>query len=120
MAFSFSSIGHALAAGLHDVWTGMKAVESFVAKADTPANQQVIEGLTSLIPVIGPQAATVERGVFAIAGQAAAILTNITNSGEQKLLDAGFDAMVIADFKALIAAVPSMVSTAKAAPVTPK
>lgn len=110
MAFSFSSIGHALASGLHDVYTGAKAVEQFVAKIATPKNEAEVEALTSLIPGIGTQAAAVERGVFAVAGQLAAILTNVTNGGEQKLLDAGFDASVIADFKALIASVPGLVN----------
>jgi len=111
MSFSFSSVGHAFAAGLHDVYTGAKAVESFIAKVATPANQAEIEALTSLIPSVGPQAAAIERGVFAIAGQLSGILTNVTNGGEQKLLDAGFDAAVIADFKALIGSIPSLVTT---------
>ena len=118
MAFTIRSIGHGLAIGLHDFYVGIKAVEGFIAKNNTPQNQAIVEGLTSLIPVFGPEAQTVERALFAIAGQTASILTNVSAGGERKLLDAGFDAAVIADFKALIEAVPGLVKgTATTLPV---
>lgn len=117
MAFSFSSIGHALATGIHDFYTGIIAVEGFVAKINTPANQATVEALTALIPVVGPQAVTVERGVFAVAGEVAAILTNVTNGGEQALLNAGFDQTIINDFKSLVSSIPGLFPTT-AAPVS--
>lgn len=118
MSFSFSSIGHALATGLHDFYKGIVAVESFITKVDTPANQALVESLTNLVPVVGPQAVQVERGVFAVAGELASILTNVSSNGEAALVNAGFDATVIADFKALIQSVPGLF-TIVPTPVTP-
>ena len=56
-----------------------------------------------------------ERGVFAVAGEAASILHALDGTGPQKLRDAGFDEQVIADFEALIASVPGLVK-----PTAPK
>jgi hypothetical protein len=118
MSFSFSSIGHAIASGLNDAYTGMKAVSSFIDKVATPTNQAEIEALTALIPSVGPEAVTIERAVFAVAGEVAAVLNDVTNGGEQKLLDAGFDATVIADFKTLIASIPGLFTATSTATTT--
>lgn len=110
MGFSFKSIGHALATGLSDAYKGATAVEKFIAKVATPGNEAEVEALTALIPTVGPEAATIERGVFAVAGEVGSLLSDITGAGEKALLGAGFDASIIADFKALIAGVPGLVT----------
>ncbi len=115
MSFSFKSIGHECASILHDVWTGMTAVAGFIEKIDTTQNQALLETVTGLIPVVGPEAVAIERGVFAVAGQTAAVLGDVTKGGEQALLNAGFDAQVIADFKALIESVPGLFAASKKA-----
>lgn len=108
--FTFKSIGHAIATGLNDAFKGAKAIETFIAKYATTANQQEVEALTSLIPSVGPTAAAVERGVFAVAGEVASILTDLTNGGEAKLLNAGFDSALIAEFTTLIHSVPGLIA----------
>ena len=114
MAFSFSSIGHALASGLSDIVKGEQAVVKFISKIDTPANQAIVEGLTALIPDYGASGVAVERGVFAVAGEVAAVLSKFDEASAQKLIDAGLDKAVIDDFLALLKSVPTLFAGLKA------
>lgn len=118
MAFGFKSIGHFFSTAIHDVFVGAKAVETTITKVNTPANQKLVEDFTALIPSIGPAASDIERGVFAIAGETASVLNDATKNGESALVNAGFDAQIIAEFKALIASIPGTIKNPPALPAT--
>lgn len=113
MSFSFSSIGHALAAGFQDVVKGEQAVAKFIASIDTPANQAVVEALTAIVPVYGSAGVAVERGVFAVAGEVANILKDFDAASVEKLVNAGLDKSVITDFQNLIKNTPSLFAGVK-------
>lgn len=110
MSFSFTSIGHAIAAGFQDVVKGEQAVSKFIAKIDTPDNQALVEGLTAIVPGVGSQAVLVERGVFAVAGEVASVLKDFDTASVEKLVNAGLDRTVITDFQNLIKNTPSLFS----------
>lgn len=113
MSFSFSSIGHALAAGFQDVVKGEQAVSKFLASIDTPQNQAIVEGLTAIVPVYGSAGVTVERGVFAVAGEVANVLKDFDAASIEKLVNAGLDKTVITDFQNLIKSTPSLFAGVK-------
>lgn len=108
MSFSFTSIGHAIASGFQDLVKGEQAVQKFLAKIDTPANQAIVEGLTAIIPVYGAAGVAVERGVFAVAGEVAGVLKDFDAASVEKLVNAGLDKAVITDFQTLIKQTPSL------------
>lgn len=115
MALTWSSIGHVFASGFKDVVTGAKAVEAFIAKIDTPANQTEIEALTALIPGIGTQAAAAERLAFAALGEFAAAVNSADAAAQQNGLNVTLDAAFVAEIKALMAEFPALVAQAVAA-----
>lgn len=113
MSFSFSSIGHAFATGLSDVVKASKAVESFIAKIDTPGNEATVEALTALVPTYGSAGVVAERAVFAVAGEVAAALKDFDAASVEKLVNAGLDKTVLADFQSLIKGMPALFSGVK-------
>jgi hypothetical protein len=108
MSFSFSSIGHAIATGLSDVVKGEQAVQKFLAKIDTPANQATVEAITALIPNYGSAGVLVERGVFAVAGEVASLLKDFDAASVEKLVNAGLDKTVLTDFQNILKSTPSL------------
>jgi hypothetical protein len=113
MSFSFSSIGHAIAAGFQDVVKGEQAVQKFIAKIDTPGNEATVEALTALIPDYGAAGVVVERGVFAVAGEVAALLKDFDTASVEKLVNAGLDKTVITDFQTMLKGMPALFSGVK-------
>ena len=107
MSFNFSSVAHVFATGLSDVVKGEQAVQKFLAKIDTPANQATVEAITALIPNYGSAGVVVERGVFAVAGEVAALLKDFDSASVEKLVNAGLDKTVLTDFQNLIKSTPS-------------
>ncbi len=76
-----------------------------------------VEKLTSLIPIVGPQAVVVERGVYSIAGEVAAVLKKTDPALKQHLLDAGLDQTALNAFEKMLIDIPDLWAGAAVAPV---
>jgi len=72
MGITWKSVGHVFASGFHDLVVAARAVALFSAKVQPEAS--TIESITSLVPIYGPEAATIERLAFAALGEFAAIV----------------------------------------------
>jgi hypothetical protein len=106
----FNSIGHFFASAFHDVIVGAKAVEK--AGAAVAKNKQLVEDITSLV---SPNAAALERIAFGVFGEVAGVAASVDTAASANGINVQFDAEMVADIKALIAAFPEVLAQAKAA-----
>ena len=99
----FKSIGHFFAVAIQAILVDGPKIE---------AGAPVVEAVTSLVPVYGPLAVTVEKAGYALLGELLGVLHAGGEAAEAKLADAGLDANVIATIKA-VGSDPSIKSVAK-------
>jgi hypothetical protein len=98
---NFVSLGHAFASAISDVHKALKGVEKVTASlASNTVAQTAVEAVTAA--TFGTSAVEVERAVFAVAGELAAALSKGDAAVSQHLTDAGLDAQVIAELKAVL------------------
>lgn len=109
MAFGFSSVGHFFASFFHDLHVGSQKVEAAIAKVDTPQNQAVVEGLTSLVD---PQATTAERIAFGLLGTAAQAVNGVDAAGIANGVNIQLDQQASAEIQQLISATGAGVKAA--------
>lgn len=105
--FSFKNIGHFFATVAGDVVKGARAVAGAMAKAQKAEPE--IEAITALL---FPQAVELERGAFALLGMAAQAVTEAGDAAEANGLNIALDKQLVADIKALIAAIDQYAKTA--------
>ena len=111
-----NSVEHDLAVAAQDVVKTAKFVETSVLPVlkSAQANQSTIESITSLV---SPQAANIERAGFAVLGVVINALDAAGTAAGANGLNVTFDAQLVADIKAIAAAVKSAMSpTVAAAP----
>ena len=104
MAITFKSVGHFFA----------KAYKAIVA--DLPkvlATKGVVEGVTSVVPVYGPLAVSIEDVGYALLGEVSSVLNAGGEAVAAKLADAGLDINVIKTVQAVVAGVPNVAALAK-------
>ena len=108
------SVEHALATAASDVVKVAKFVETSVLPAlkTAQANQSTIESITSLV---SPQAANIERAGFAVLGVVINALDAAGAAAGANGLNVTLDAQLVADIKAIAAAVKGAMSPAVAA-----
>ena len=104
MAITFKSVGHFFATSYEKVLSGLTKAEA------TEAN---VEKATSVVPVYGPLALTVEKAGYAVLGELSAVLNSGGAAAEAKLADAGLDSAVVATVKALLASIPDLAALVK-------
>lgn len=105
--FSFKNIGHFFATVAGEVVKGARAVAGAMAKAQKAEPE--IEAITALL---FPQAVELERGAFALLGMAAQAVTEAGDAAEANGLNIALDKQLVADIKALIAAIDQYAKTA--------
>ena len=105
------SVEHALATAASDVVKVAKFVETSVLPAlkTAQANQSTIESITSLV---SPQAANIERAGFAVLGVVINALDAAGAAAGANGLNVTLDAQLVADIKAIAAAVKGAMSPA--------
>lgn len=98
--FGFKNIGHFFATVAGDIVKGARAVGGVLLKVGKAEPE--IEALTSLC---FPQAVELERGAFALLGMAAQAIHEAGDAAEANGLNLALDKQLVADIKALIAAI---------------
>ena len=108
---------HALATAASDTVKVAKFVEASVLPAlkTAQANSSTIEAVTGLV---SPQAANIERAGFAVLGVVINALDAARDAAGANGLNVTFDAQLVADIKAIAAAVKGAVAVS-ATPATP-
>lgn len=106
MAFSFSSIPHAIASGFTYIAKGAAFLGKELGKVQ--GTEQEVEAITAQIPVFGAKGVTIERAAYTSLGFVTAALSGAGHLGtdgvaaaEKFFLDQGADAQLIQDFKDL-------------------
>jgi hypothetical protein len=117
MTALITSVEHALAAAASDTVKVAKFVETSVLPAlkTTLANSSTIEAVTGLV---SPQAANIERAGFAVLGLVINALDAAGAAAGANGLNISLDAQLVADIKAIAAAVKGAVPVS-AVPATP-
>ncbi len=110
MKFGWTSVAHFFASAIHDLKTAAKVTEALIPKIEAAGPEA--EGITALIPVVGPTAAAWERAGEAALGQIAVILHSSDAAAADKLANVGFDKTVIDELKALFASAPTLAAQA--------
>jgi hypothetical protein len=116
MSALITSVEHALAVAAQDVVKTAKFVETSVLPVlkSAQANESTIESITSLV---SPSAANIERAGFAVLGVVINALDAAGTAAGANGLNVTFDAQLVADIKAIAAAVKGAMSpTVAAAP----
>ena len=105
---------HALAVAAQDVVKTAKFVETSVLPAlkTAQANEATIESITSLV---SPSAANIERAGFAVLGVIINAIDAAGSAASANGLNVTLDAQLVADVKAIAAAVKGAMSPAVAA-----
>ena len=113
MSALINSVEHALAAAAIDTVKAAKFVEVSVLPVlkKAQADQSTIEAVTALI---SPQAANIERAAFAVLGVVINALDAAQAAADANGLNVSLDAQLVADIKAIAAAVKGAVSPAAA------
>ena len=113
MSALINSVEHALAVAASDVVKTAKFVETSVLPVlkNAQANQSTIESITSLV---SPSAANIERAGFAVLGVVINALDAAGAAAGANGLNVSFDAQLVADIKAIAAAVKGAVSVTAA------
>ena len=78
---------------------GAKAASAEIAKIDTPGNEAVVEGLTTLID---PAAAAAETAAFSVLGTAAAAVNSVDQADLANGINVQLDSVAATAVKALI------------------
>ena len=114
MSALITNVEHALAVAASDTVKGAKFVETSVLPVlkSAQANQSTIEAVTGLV---SPQAANIERAGLAVLGVVINALDAAGAAAGANGLNVTFDAQLVADIKAIAAAVKSAMSPAVAA-----
>ena len=114
MSALIPSVEHALALAAQDVVKTAKFVETSVLPVlkSAQANQSTIETVTSLV---SPQAANIERAGFGVLGVVINAMDAAGTAAGANGLNVTFDAQLVADIKAIAAAVKGAMSPAVAA-----
>jgi BioD-like phosphotransacetylase family protein len=114
MSALITSVEHALAVAAQDVVKTAKFAETSVLPAlkSAQANQSTIESITSLVD---PQAANIERAGFAVLGVIINAIDGAGAAAGTSGLNITLDAQLVADVKAIAAAVKGALSPAVAA-----
>ena len=114
MSALITSVEHALAVAAQDVVNTAKCVGTSVLPLlkQAQANQGTIESITALVD---PNAANIERAGFAVLGVVINALEAAGTAGGANGLNVTFDAQLVADIKAIAAAVKGAMSPAVAA-----
>ena len=117
MSALINSVEHALAVAAQDVVKTAKFVETSVLPVlkEAQANQSTIESITALV---SPSAANIERAGFAMLGVVINALDAAGTAAGANGLNVTFDAQLVADIKAIAAAVKGAVAVS-AVPATP-
>jgi hypothetical protein len=113
MSVLFTNVEHALAAAAQDVVKTAKFVETSVLPVlkQAQANQSTIESITSLV---SPQAANIERAGFAVLGVIINAIDAAGSAASANGLNVSLDAQLVADVKAIAAAVKGAMPAAAA------
>jgi len=113
MSALITNVEHALAVAASDTVKVAKFVETSVLPVlkSAQANQSTIEAVTSLVR---PQAANIERAGFVVLGVVIDALDAAGAAAGANGLNVTLDAQLVADSKAIAAAVKSVVSPAAA------
>ena len=114
MSALITSVEHALAVAAQDVVKTAKFVETSVLPAlkTAQANEATIESITSLV---SPSAANIERAGFSVLGVVINALDAAGAAAGANGLNVTLDAQLVADVKAIAAAVKSAMGPAVAA-----
>ena len=114
MSALITSVEHALATAASDTVKVAKFVETSVLPVlkSAQANESMIESVTALI---SPSAANIERAGFAVLGVVINALDAAGSAASANGLNVTLDAQLVADIKAIAAAVKSALSPAVAA-----
>ena len=114
MSAVITSVEHALAVAAQDVVKTVKFVETSVLPVlkSAQANESTIESVTSLV---SPSAANIERAGFAVLGVVINALDAAGAAAGANGLNVSFDAQLVADIKAIAAAVKGAMGPAVAA-----
>ena len=114
MSALINSVEHSLAVAAMDVVKTAKFVETSVLPVlkTVKADESTIEAITSLV---SPQAANIERAGFAVLGVVINALDAAGAAAGANGLNVSFDAQLVADIKAIAAAVKGAVGPAVAA-----
>jgi hypothetical protein len=117
MSALITSVEHALATAAQDVVKTAKFVETSVLPVlkSAQANQSTIETVTSLV---SPQAANIERAGFAVLGVIINAIDAAGSAAGANGLNVTLDAQLVADVKAIAAAVKGAMAVS-AVPATP-
>jgi hypothetical protein len=113
MSALITSVEHALAVAAQDVVKTAKFVETSVLPVlkSAQANEATIESITSLV---SPSAANIERAGFAVLGVVINALDAAGAAGSANGLNVSLDAQLVADIKAIAAAVKGTVAVTAA------
>ena len=114
MSALINSLEHALAVAASDVVKTAKFVETSVLPVlkQAQANQSTIESITSLV---SPSAANIERAGFAVLGVVINAIDAAGSAAGANGLNVTLDAQLVADVKAIAAAVKGAMGPAVAA-----
>jgi hypothetical protein len=104
--FSFNSIGHFFATVAADIVKGARAAASIMSKAEKIEPE--VEALTG---VLFPQAVELERAGFLLLGMAAQAVSETGDVAANNGLNITLDQQLVADIKALIAAIEQYAKT---------
>jgi hypothetical protein len=117
MSALITSVEHALAVAAQDVVKTAKFVETSVLPVlkSAQANQSTIETVTSLV---SPSAANIERAGFAVLGVIINAIDAAGSAAGANGLNVTLDAQLVADVKAIAAAVKGAMAVS-AVPATP-
>jgi hypothetical protein len=115
MSALITTVEHALAAAASDTVKAAKFVETSVLPVlkKAQADQSTIEAVTSLV---SPQAANIERAGFAVLGVVINALDTAGAAVGANGLNVTLDAQLVADIKAIAAAVKGALPVAAATP----
>ena len=117
MSTLINSVEHALAVAASDTVKAARFVETNVLPVlkKVQADQSTIEAVTSLV---SPQAANIERAGFAVLGVVINAIDVAGSAAGANGLSVSLDAQLVADIKAIAAAVKGAVAIS-ATPATP-
>ena len=105
--FAFRSLGHFFAAAAHDAKACVSFVSSHQAQIDRGLETAAV-AVSALDPALAPLAATIERAGEAVLGEVLAVVSKLEAAGEAKGVDVALDASVVAELKALLAAIEKL------------